>query len=84
MGGIVILTSCEDHIIRVHENLVQHPSNNASIGGLQLLFLHYINRHTRIDVKQAKAIRCYKGGGNGVKYPFQCRKGLKVENNKQV
>ena len=25
------LASCEYHIIRVHENLVQHPSNNLSI-----------------------------------------------------
>ena len=29
--GIVILSSCEYHFIRVHENLVQHPSNNMSI-----------------------------------------------------
>ena len=31
MGGIVILDSCGYHFIRVHENLVQHPSNNISI-----------------------------------------------------
>ena len=30
--GIVILASCEHHFIRVLENLVQHPSNNISIG----------------------------------------------------
>ncbi len=29
-GGIVILASCEYHFIRVHENLVQHPSNFIS------------------------------------------------------
>ena len=28
--GIVILASCDYHFIRVHENLVQHPSNNIS------------------------------------------------------
>ena len=28
---IVILASCEHHFIIVHENLVQHPSNNISI-----------------------------------------------------
>ena len=27
-GGIIILASCQHHFIRVHENLVQHPSNN--------------------------------------------------------
>ena len=35
-GGIVILVSCEHHFIRVHENLVQHPSNNISIGLLEI------------------------------------------------
>ena len=32
-GGkaIVILASCEYYFIRVHENLVQHPSNDISI-----------------------------------------------------
>ena len=30
-GGIIILASCANHIIRVNENLVQHPSNNISI-----------------------------------------------------
>ena len=29
--GINISDSCEKHFIRVHENLVQHPSNNISI-----------------------------------------------------
>ena len=29
--GLVISASCEDHFIRVHENLVQHPSKNISI-----------------------------------------------------
>ena len=28
--GIFILASCKHHIIRVHEILVQHPSNNKS------------------------------------------------------
>ena len=27
-GGIVSLSRCEHHFIRLHENLVQHPSNN--------------------------------------------------------
>ena len=31
MESIVILASCKHHFIRVHENLVQHPSNNISI-----------------------------------------------------
>ena len=31
MENIVILASCEHHIIRWHGNLVQHPSNNTSI-----------------------------------------------------
>ena len=30
-GDIFILASCEHHFIRVHEKLVQHPSNNISI-----------------------------------------------------
>ena len=30
-GGIVILAICEYHFIRIHENLVQHPSNNIGI-----------------------------------------------------
>ncbi len=29
--GIVFLASCEYHFIRVHENMIQHPSNNISI-----------------------------------------------------
>ena len=29
--SIVILASMEYHFIRVHENLMQHPSNNISI-----------------------------------------------------
>ena len=31
VGGIVILDSCENHFIRVHKYLVQHPSDNISI-----------------------------------------------------
>ena len=31
VDGIVILASCEHNFIRVHESLVQHPSNNISI-----------------------------------------------------
>ena len=27
MRGIIILASCKHHFIRVHEYLVQHPSN---------------------------------------------------------
>ena len=30
-GGVVILASCEYYFIRVHENLLQHPSNYISI-----------------------------------------------------
>ena len=30
-GLIIILASCEHHFMRVHENLVQHTSNNISI-----------------------------------------------------
>ena len=28
---LVILATCEHHLIRAHENLVQHPRNNISI-----------------------------------------------------
>ena len=31
IGDIVILASCKYHLINIHENLVQHPSNNISI-----------------------------------------------------
>ena len=31
-GGIIFLASCEHHFVRLHENLLQHPSNNISIG----------------------------------------------------
>ena len=31
VGGIVVLYSYKYHLIRVHENLVQHPINNKSI-----------------------------------------------------
>ena len=34
IGGIVILASCEHQFIRVHENLVQHPSTNISISSI--------------------------------------------------
>ena len=30
--GYLYLASCEHHFIRVHENLVQYPSNDISIG----------------------------------------------------
>ena len=33
MYSFIILASCEQHFIRVLENLVQHPSNNISILG---------------------------------------------------
>ena len=36
-GGIVILNSCEHHNIKVHENLLQQPSNNISIGTAKLI-----------------------------------------------
>ena len=32
MGDMVIFASFEYYFIRVHENLMQHPSNNISIG----------------------------------------------------
>ena len=31
MAGIVVLTRCEYHFIRVHENLVQYSSDDISI-----------------------------------------------------
>ena len=31
MGEEVLLASCEHNFIRVHNNLLQHPSNNISI-----------------------------------------------------
>ena len=34
-GGIVILSSCKYHFIKVNENLMQHPSNHTSISMLQ-------------------------------------------------
>ena len=43
--GIVILASCEHHVIRVYENLEQHPSNNIS---LVLMHPCYCNPLTHI------------------------------------
>ena len=38
--GIVILASCKYYFIRVHENVVQHPSYNiSSIAMIEGLFL---------------------------------------------
>ncbi len=37
MRGIIVLASCEHHFMRVHENLVQHPSYNISIVDTQRL-----------------------------------------------
>ena len=31
VGGMVILASYEFHFIRIHENMMQHPSNNISV-----------------------------------------------------
>ena len=45
-GGIVILASCEHHFIRVHENLVHHPSNNISV----IIMIH---RRTWLDTLAA-------------------------------
>ena len=42
IGGIVILASWEFHFIRVHENLVQHPSNYISILTLFCLFFNVL------------------------------------------
>ena len=39
MGVMVILASCEHPYIRIHENLVQYPSNNISIVLDKLLFV---------------------------------------------
>ena len=36
-GGIVISAGCKHQFIRVHENLVQHPSNNLSIANYYVL-----------------------------------------------
>ena len=41
IGGIVILASCEHNFIRVHENLVQYPSNNISIPNREMGQLAY-------------------------------------------
>ena len=43
MRGIVILASCGYYFIRVHEILVQHPSNNISINSFAIVqfFLKY-------------------------------------------
>ena len=35
-GGIIILSSCEHPFIRVHEVLVQHPSDNISIDSIDV------------------------------------------------
>ena len=39
IGGIVILASCKYYFIRIHENMMQHPSNNISIVSPQLIGL---------------------------------------------
>ena len=36
-GGILLFTSCKCHLIRVHKNLVQHPSNNILIDKMFIL-----------------------------------------------
>ena len=49
MGAIVILASFEHHLIKVYENLVQHPSKNISIVG-SILKYHKVNiRHWNQD-----------------------------------
>ena len=45
IGGIVILASREYYFIIVHENLVEHPSNNISIIEIHnevILLLFYV------------------------------------------
>ena len=37
------LSSCEYYFIRVYENLVQHPSNNISIGNWWNIFFYFID-----------------------------------------
>ena len=41
MGGNVFLASCEFHFIKVHENLVQHPSFNIISIARTFLIFHY-------------------------------------------
>ena len=41
MGGIVILACCEYYFIRVHDNLVQHPSKNTSCINIDLVIKLY-------------------------------------------
>ena len=38
-GGLRYLASCEHHFLRVHENLVQYPSNNISFPKITIRFL---------------------------------------------
>ena len=47
MGSIIILASCEHNFIRLHDNLVHHPSNNISI--LKYSFKIPINKYTLIS-----------------------------------
>ena len=49
-GGIIILSSCEHPFIRVHEVLMQHPSDNISIDSIDVGFkIHACNCNLSIQ-----------------------------------
>ena len=48
MAGIVFLASCEYNIIRGHENLVQHPSNNISICAFACITIVKVLRYNTV------------------------------------
>ena len=48
MGVIVVLDSCKFHLITVHDNLMQDPSNNKSIILAKMKFKMNKNRNNSI------------------------------------
>ena len=66
----VILASCEYHFIGVHENLMQHPSNNLSIWTNTPLYreaaLHipikFIQKETRMSTSISNKAPSIKNG----------------------
>ena len=49
--GIVILVSCEYYFIRVHENMVQHPSYNISITTFKIASRELTSRGFTVEFK---------------------------------
>ena len=56
MRSIVILSSCEHHFIRVHGNLVQHPSNNILL--IALVIVTWVNKLQWTEKKTDSCVCC--------------------------